>query len=267
MCRIPWNGFHAKPSMPTSQCQVLRSLWGQQYIPQNLAWSWSTLTTKHIMLVLYRTCCAQVEWRTSYDPAKPDSLTAENWFQANSPSWIKIPAIQIITLKCQVRIIDSGNEHIKPRYLWRILNFFIPYGLHLLFCVHLDWKLWHQNSRLKQNGCPDKHRSKHVLFVTECLFSSINFHSFSPPGYGVQYSLLSQLQTFQRFRVNKWAVSWENQQCGFWTDPTQTRMYSHRSRLEAWNFGFRKKRTCTIRVAKTKALISFAVFVFAYANC
>ena len=41
-----------------------------------------------------------------------------------------------------------------------------------------------------------------------------------------------------------------------------------------WNFGFRKKRNCTIRVAKTKALISFAVtvkpicaFVFAYADC
>ena len=29
-------------------------------------------------------------------------------------------------------------------------------------------------------------------------------------------------------------------------------------RLEAGNFGFRKKRNCTIRVAKIKALISFA---------
>ena len=28
---------------------------------------------------------------------------------------------------------------------------------------------------------------------------------------------------------------------------------------EAGNFGFRKKRNCTIHVAKTKALISFAV--------
>ena len=43
--------------------------------------------------------------------------------------------------------------------------------------------------------------------------------------------------------------------------------------LEACNFGFRKKRDCTIRVSKTKALISFAVtaklicvFVFAYAK-
>ena len=52
------------------------------------------------------------------------------------------------------------------------------------------------------------------------------------------------------------------------------RMYSHRSRLEALNFGFKNKRKCTIRVAKTKALISFAVtaklicvFVFAYADC
>ena len=49
--------------------------------------------------------------------------------------------------------------------------------------------------------------------------------------------------------------------------------YSHTRCLEAWNFGFRKKRDCTIRAAKTKTLISFAVtlklicfFVFAYAK-
>ena len=52
-------------------------------------------------------------------------------------------------------------------------------------------------------------------------------------------------------------------------------MYTHRSRLEALNFGFKKEKDCTIRAAKTKALISCAVttaqlicgFVFAYANC
>ena len=60
---------------------------------------------------------------------------------------------------------------------------------------------------------------------------------------------------------------------GFRPCPTQTGLCSHRRWLEAWNFGFRKKRDCTIRVAKTKALISFAVtaklicvFVFAYAK-
>ena len=50
---------------------------------------------------------------------------------------------------------------------------------------------------------------------------------------------------------------------------------SHRSRLEARNLDSKKKRYCTIPVAKTKALISFAVtamlictFVFAYdADC
>ena len=49
---------------------------------------------------------------------------------------------------------------------------------------------------------------------------------------------------------------------------------AHRRCLETGNFGFNKKRNCTIRVAKTKALISFAVtaklicvFVFAYADC
>ena len=60
---------------------------------------------------------------------------------------------------------------------------------------------------------------------------------------------------------------------GFRPGPTQTRLYSHRRWLEALNFGFRKKRDCTIRVAKTKTLISFAVttklicvFVFPYAK-
>ena len=55
--------------------------------------------------------------------------------------------------------------------------------------------------------------------------------------------------------------------------PTQTRLYNHTRWLEACNFIFRKKRDCTIYIAKTKALISFAVtvklicvFVFAYAK-
>ena len=62
--------------------------------------------------------------------------------------------------------------------------------------------------------------------------------------------------------------------CGFQTGPTKIRLYSHKRWLEDGNFGFRKKRNCTIPVAKTKALISFAVtaklisaFVFAYAKC
>ena len=55
--------------------------------------------------------------------------------------------------------------------------------------------------------------------------------------------------------------------------PTKTGLYFHRRWLEACNFGFRKKRDCTICLAKTKALISCAVtaqlicvFVFAYAK-
>ena len=60
---------------------------------------------------------------------------------------------------------------------------------------------------------------------------------------------------------------------GFRPGPTQTGLYNYRRWLEAWNFVYRKKRDCTIYVAKTKALISFAVtaklicvFVFAYAK-
>ena len=58
---------------------------------------------------------------------------------------------------------------------------------------------------------------------------------------------------------------------GFRPGPRQTGLYNDRRLLEASNFDFRKYRGCTIYVAKTKALISFAVaaklicvFVFAY---
>ena len=60
---------------------------------------------------------------------------------------------------------------------------------------------------------------------------------------------------------------------GFRSDLTQIGLYSQRSRLDAGNFGYKKKRDCTISisVAKTKALISCAVtaqlicvFIFAY---
>ena len=45
-------------------------------------------------------------------------------------------------------------------------------------------------------------------------------------------------------------------QC-FRPDPTQTRLYNHRRYLEDSNFGFKKKKDCTIYVVKTKALISY----------
>ena len=58
---------------------------------------------------------------------------------------------------------------------------------------------------------------------------------------------------------------------GFRPGPTQTRLYNHTRWLDALNFVFRKQRDCTIYVAKTKALISFAVTaklicVFVFAN-
>ena len=53
----------------------------------------------------------------------------------------------------------------------------------------------------------------------------------------------------------------------------QTRLYSERKYLEARNFGFRKYRSCSFYITKTKALISCAVtaqliyaFVFAHSK-
>ena len=57
---------------------------------------------------------------------------------------------------------------------------------------------------------------------------------------------------------------------GFRPGLTQTVLYIYRSKLEAWKFGFKKKRDCSILAARTKVLISCAVtaqlicvFVFA----
>ena len=57
-------------------------------------------------------------------------------------------------------------------------------------------------------------------------------------------------------------------QCVFRTGPTQ-RLYSHRSRLEACNFGFKKKRKCSICSENKRAVTAklICVLVFAYADC
>ena len=46
---------------------------------------------------------------------------------------------------------------------------------------------------------------------------------------------------------------------GFRPSPTQTELYSIRRWLKACHFGFMYKGNCTIRIAKTMALISCAV--------
>ena len=40
---------------------------------------------------------------------------------------------------------------------------------------------------------------------------------------------------------------------GFRPGVTQIGLYSHRSRLDACKFGYRQKKNCTFRLAKTKA--------------
>ena len=54
---------------------------------------------------------------------------------------------------------------------------------------------------------------------------------------------------------------------GFRPGLIQTELYKYRRWLEACNFGFKKKRDCTIHVAKTKALISCADLRFCFRIC
>ena len=88
------------------------------------------------------------------------------------------------------------------------------------------------------------------------------FHSVLHRYHSMYNELLGRIRrdmnALMRTKV-KWAATRENQQCGFWPGLTQSRLYSHWRWLEAWKFEFREWRYCTIQVAKTKALISFAV--------
>ena len=54
---------------------------------------------------------------------------------------------------------------------------------------------------------------------------------------------------FLTLRLKYWPTCSHDQHCGFWPGPTQTRLYNHWRWLEAWNFGFRRKRDCTIQEA------------------
>ena len=70
-----------------------------------------------------------------------------------------------------------------------------------------------------------------------------------------------------------WASLWENRSLEFPTRSDTNPTFSHRSWLETWHLRFRKKRDRTIRLAKTKALISLAVtaklicvFIYGYAK-
>ena len=68
--------------------------------------------------------------------------------------------------------------------------------------------------------------------------------------------------------MDNWVATSENRSSGFLTRSDTNRAAQSLRWLEAWNFGFREKRDCTIQVVKIKVLISFAVtvFVFAYAK-
>ena len=75
------------------------------------------------------------------------------------------------------------------------------------------------------------------------------------------------------FTAMKWAATWENRSSGFPTRSHTNRAVQPQKMARDLKFRFRKQRDCTIRVAKTKSLISFAVtaklicvFVFAYAK-
>ena len=105
----------------------------------------------------------------------------------------------------------------------------------------------------------------HDLSLPYCIGKLGHIHTHTGANQFSEIDHCPSLVISLRMRIKE-----SNQQ----SRPTQTEQYKHKSRIEDWNFGFKKYENCTIHVAKTQALISFAVlaklicvFVFAYANC
>ena len=81
-----------------------------------------------------------------------------------------------------------------------------------------------------------------IFYVNYCCVHFLLFVFISRlfSKFGLLFFLLHHLSDFMG-----------KQQCGFGTGPSQ-RGLKHRRQLEAVNFGFRKEKNCTIRIAKTK---------------
>ena len=58
---------------------------------------------------------------------------------------------------------------------------------------------------------------------------------------------------------------------GFWSGPTQTRLYIYRKKLEAWNFWYKQKRNCAVSVWRKQrrwtAVTARLIFVFCFRIC
>ena len=112
-----------------------------------------------------------------------------------------------------------------------------------------------------------------VYMYNKCISPPWDTRQTQSANMTVLYSVFANGLTIRWHRDNSEPRYEKTGIRGFRPGLTQTGLCSHRIWLEACNFGFRKKRDCTIRVAKTKALISFAVtakliclFVFANAK-
>ena len=104
------------------------------------------------------------------------------------------------------------------------------------------------------------------LLVFPCGGSNIIRHIFVRSGFNPDRKCQQMdenrtgLQTWRfNYFTTTTVVSWHEitNNLGFRPSPKQTGMYNLRSRLKTGNFKCRKNNNCTIRVAKTKALISF----------
>ena len=114
---------------------------------------------------------------------------------------------------------------------------------------------------------------KHLLCNTEIGTNMKNFRMNEKKIYHLSFPNCSCRSLFHTKHFTFEPRCEKTGLLGFRPGLTHTGLYSYRSWLEASNFIFRKKRDCTIHVAKTKALISFAVtkklicvFVFADAK-
>ena len=84
-----------------------------------------------------------------------------------------------------------------------------------------------------------------ILLVFSCSwYSSVTLSFF--------FFFINSVRPSYSGSLDIWASSWENLFRGLRPGKTQTGLLSHRSYLEAWNFGYRNYRSYTIQAANNK---------------
>ena len=152
-------------------------------------------------------------------------------------------------LLCLTWLETPKTGFLTTRLVWSFTRSLVLFLLQAATSPKMYLDNWNiQTAVWLRHICYDrlKFQKRFLTFLLSALWHGMY------PGYYFTFVLGALFSDMAR---QVWITSFEprhEKTClrGFQPGPTQTRLYSHRSWLEAWNFGFRKYKNCNIYEAK-----------------